>query len=123
MEKQELRKMLCDTLGIPKTTALIENQIFEYVSDLKLTYKEIARGLVFFITVEGGTYEAKYGIGIVPHVVERANAYYDRLRREKENQIKSVEDAKKIPDIILKVGQIRKRRKFEKMDINKIDVD
>lgn len=123
MTKQELRKILCDTLDIPKTTTLIENQIYEYISDLKLSYKEIARGLVFFITVEDGKYEAKYGIGIVPHVIERANAHYDRLRRKRDAQIASVESAKLIPDITLKVGKIRRRRKLEKMDIEKIDVD
>jgi len=123
MTKQELRELICQTLSLPKVTQTIENQILRFVTELGLSYKQIARGLVFFIEVEKGRYETKYGIGIIPNVVERADQYYDNMRRRIERQKKSVENAKKYPDIILEVGQIREKRKLPQINIEKIDVD
>ena len=123
MNKQELREILCDTLGIEKITTMIEKQINKYVLELGLSYKQIAQALVFYMEVDNGNYDPKYGIGIVPHITERADAYFEKKRKELKKQIDSVEEANKQPDIILKVTKIRKRRKLSKINIDEIEVD
>lgn len=120
--KNELREIICDTLKIPKTTPLIESHIHKYIMELGLTYKEIAQALVYYIEVKGGEYIPMYGLGIVPNVLNEAKAYFEQKRREKENQIKSIEEAKKQPDIILEVKKIKKRKKIQPIDIDKLDV-
>lgn len=121
--KKDLREMICQVLKIEKTNTTIEGQIHKYVMELGLSYKEIAQALVFFVEVEQGAVEPKYGIAIVPHVVDRAKSYFANLKRQKEKQIQSVKDANNIPDILLEVKEIKKRRKIAKIDINEIDVD
>ena len=123
MTKKELREILCDTLGIEETTPIIEKQINKYVVELGLSYKQIAQALAFYIEIEKGNYDPKYGIGILPYVYERANKFFDKKREEIKKQIQSVEESKKQPDIILKVLKIRKRRRLSKIDINEIEVD
>jgi len=123
MEKKELREIICRTLNIPKVPQTMENQITRFVTELDLTYKQIARGLVFFVEVEKGKFDTKYGLGIVPQVVERADIYYDNMRKRIEKQKESVEESKKYPDIILKVGTIKPKRKLPQIDIKLIEVD
>lgn len=120
--KNELREIICDTLKIPKTTPLIESHIHKYIMELGLTYKEIAQALVYYVEVKGGEYIPMYGLGIVPNVLNEAKAYFEQKRREKENQIRSIEEAKKQPDIILEVKKIKKRKKIQPIDIDKLDV-
>lgn len=123
MEKSELREVICDVLKIPKLNGMLEAQINRFVIELGLNYKEIAQALVFYIEVEGNTYDPKYGIGIVPHVKDRANAYFAKKRKEKQQQIQSVTEANKNPDIILRVKNIKRRKKQPKIDIENLDVD
>lgn len=121
--KKDLREMICKILNIEKTTPSIETQMHKYVMELGLTYKEIAQALVFYAEVEKGDIDPKYGIAIVPHVIDRARKYFYKLKKDKEKQIQSVKDANNIPDILLEVKEIKKRRKLAKIDINEIDVD
>lgn len=123
MEKQELREWLCETLGINRLTPMIERQVNRFVTEDGLTYKEVAQAVYFFIEVQGGSYQSKYGIGIVPGVIDDARKYFWKLKQKRDKQIESVEEAKKIPEIILEVGQIRKRRKLKPIDITKIEID
>lgn len=121
MEKSELRELICDVLKIPKLNGMLEAQINRFVVELGLDYKEIAQALVFYYEVEGNPYDPKYGMGIVPHVRDRANAYFDKKRKEKQKQLESVKTAQ--PDIILKVDKITRRKKIPKIDIENLDVD
>jgi hypothetical protein len=123
MEKSELREFICDVLNIPKLNSMLEAQINRFVIELGLTYKEIAQALVFYIEVEKKNYDPKYGLGIIPHVKDKANAYFDRKRKEKQQQIKSVKEANQQPDIILTVKEVKPKRSRPKIDIENLDVD
>ncbi len=123
MEKSELREIICDVLQIPKLNGMLEAQINRFVVELGLSYRDIAQALVFYFEVEKNVYDPKYGMGIVPHVKDRANAYFAKKRKEKEQQLQSVEDASNTPDIILKVTNIKRRKEKPKIDIENLDVD
>lgn len=123
MEKKELIEIICDALGITKPTKLILTQINKYVVELGLSYKEIGQALVYFMEVKDGDYKTEYGIGIVPHVIDEARIYFKRLKRQKDEQMESIKEAERQPDIILKPKTIRKRRRLETIEINDLDVD
>lgn len=123
MDKKELRKFICEVLNIPKITPTIEGQIHRFVMELGVSYKEIAQALVFFLEEEGGTYEEKYGIGILKSVFARSNAHFEKKRKEKEKQIESVKLAKEQPDIVLTVKEIKQRKKRPKIDIENLEIE
>ena len=123
MTKPELRTFICDVIGTDKVGPMIESQINRFVIELGFSYKEIAQALVFYIEVEGNKYDPKYGLGIIPHVRDKANAYFHKKRKEKQRQIESVAEANKQPDIILKVNKITRRKQQPKIDIENLDVD
>ena len=109
--KEELNKLICELYSIPKITPLIRKQINKFVLELGLSYKEIAQALYFFIKVEKKEPELKYGIGIVPHTLADAKNYFKKLKKQKEEQIKSIKIANSKPDIILQVTQKKETKK------------
>lgn len=119
--KEELNKLICELYSIPKITPLIRKQINKFVLELGLSYKEIAQALYFFIEVEKREPELKYGIGIVPHTLADAKNYFKKLKKQKEEQIKSVKIANSKPDIILQVTHIKKRAKNKTIDIESLN--
>ncbi|MFW5889547.1 MAG: hypothetical protein ACOCUD_04120 [Bacillota bacterium] len=119
----ELHGFICDVLGIDMVNTMIKKQIVRFKTELGLSNKEIARALVYYSENEKGNLDPKYGIGIVPHVVSKANAYYEELKRKRDRQIESVKSSKKEPDIILKANKTIKQRKRQKIDLDKIDLD
>lgn len=102
---------------------MIERQIHRYRTELGLSYKEIAQAVVFFKEVQKGEYQDKYGIGIVPTVIDQAREYFRKKREEREKQIQSARETENEPDIILNVSKIKKRRKLERINIDEIEVD
>lgn len=123
MKKQELREIICETLGLDKIPNIIETQIHRLTMELGLTYKEVARAVVYYYGVKKNEYQPMYGIGIIQNVYPEANRYYEKLKKQREEQLRSVEEAKKHSNIILEVKQIPKRRSKKIIDIEKLKVD
>lgn len=121
--KKELRELICETLSIPKTTNTIEKQINRFVMELGFSYKEIGRAIVYGLTIKKITYESIFGIGFVQNIVPEANRYFENLKKEREKQLKSIEEANKQSNIILKMGEPKKRRKIKTIDIEKLNVE
>lgn len=121
MTKQELLKFICDMYGISTCTEIILKQINKYVTERGYKYIEIARALSYFVDVQGNKPEIKYGIAIVPFVMEESRKYFEELKRQKEEQLRAVE-ASKSKDIIVIHCKIRndKTIKKKKIDINNI---
>lgn len=120
--KKELRDLICETLSIPKTTNTIERQINRFVMELGFSYKEIGRAVVYGLTIKKITYESIFGIGFVQNIIPEANKYFENLKKEKEKQLKSIEEANKQSDIIL-TGKPKNRRKIKTIDIEKLNVE
>lgn len=123
MDLNELKQTICEILNIKKTTRTIEGQINRFVIELGYSYQEIAQALVFFKEVEEGNLDPKYGIGIVPHIIEKSKEYYKKLEKQKQRQIQSVKEANKTPNIILKPNNLKRKRKLAKINIDDIKVD
>lgn len=123
MTKQELNESIKKTLNIPRITTQITRQVNKFVVELGLDYQDIAQALTFYFEIEKNVFDEKYGIGIVPHVVDKAKSYYQREIKKRKQQLQSVIDASKQPDIILKVDRIKPKKKRPKINLDDLEVD
>lgn len=87
MEKQELLDYICEWYDIPECNQLILNQIYKFTTERRYTYKEIARALSFYIDVQGKQPDIKYGIAIVPFVMDDARKFFKQKEIEKQRQL------------------------------------
>jgi hypothetical protein len=120
-KRPELEQIIKDQLNIENITPLINRQIGKYVTGLGFTYKEIAQALVFYSEVDKGVFDPKYGIGIVPYVMDRSKAFFEQKRKEKEKQMKSLISKSNEPDIILKPQKLQEKKKIRKINIEELE--
>ena len=91
-----------------------------------MTYKDIARCIVWYDEVFHGKFEPIYGISFVPSVKDRAAEYFRELERQKKAQ---AEQAKKIVEyqdnnIIFNIRSLEhKKRTPKQLDISEINVE
>jgi len=64
--REDLEKIIKEQFNMPSISLTIRKQIHKFVTELGLSYKEIAQALVFYVEVDKGQLDPKYGIGIVP---------------------------------------------------------
>jgi hypothetical protein len=118
MSKKELIELLTKLLGT--LSPLVLRQIDNYVAQ-GLTHKDIARAVYYIFDVLKKVpidSTAQYGIGLVPSYVGQANAYYEKIKRQQEQQAKQVEDSESIQTRFVSP---QKRVKIKKeVDINEL---
>jgi len=123
--KQDLEKLICEVMGINSITPTIRKHISNYVLIDNMTYKEIARCVVWYKEVFHGKCEPIYGLSFVAAVKERAAQYFRQLELDQRAQ---TEQAKKIIEcqdnnIIFHIKSLEhKRRQPKQLDINEINV-
>jgi len=106
---------------------MVKSQITRFVTENKLTYKQIARSLVYYLEVKQRPANPDMGIGFVPAVFPDANAYYERegaklrQRQAEGNKLRKVYDAPK--NIVIVKATPRKRVNKKLIDINEIGGD
>lgn len=97
MEKEELLEYICEWYGINECTQQILNQIYKFTTERRYTYKEIARALSFYIDVQHNQPELKYGIAIVPYVMEDARKFFRQKEEEKQRQLDAAKSHQQEP--------------------------
>ena len=99
MTKKELCDIICKLMGVTECSATVLKQINTYVNKHGWSYKDIARAFVYFVKIEHGKPEPKFGIGIVAHnngrLVETARKYYDAIAKQREKQAEAAKIAVK----------------------------
>ena len=79
MNRQQLEQLIKEELEIPNLSPMMKAQIVKFRKS-GLTFKEIGRSIFYYVNVlkrEPDRDELrKYGIGIVPNVVQEANEYF-----------------------------------------------
>lgn len=121
MTKKELEQHICSTLNISSLTPIISSQITKFVVERGLNYDTIARAVSYYMEVEKTPYQAKFGIGLIPYMVDKANAYYAAVEAQKKAQIKSASIASSTPEIILQATNLPKRKSIDPIDITKLE--
>lgn len=124
--KQQLEELILDVMRLKSITPTIRKQIGNYVLIDNMTYKEIARCVVWYDEVFHGKFEPIYGISFVPSVRDRAAEYFRNLEKQKKLQ---EEQARKIVEyqdnnIIFNIKSLEhKKRTPKQLDINEINVE
>lgn len=108
--RQELEEIIKTECEISEITPLVGRQISRFRLEHGLTYKQIARAVVYMFQIRKQKFDNMYGIGSVPNVVEQSEKYFNRLRREKEAQLKSLENKEEASNIILKPKMIKRKK-------------
>ena len=124
--KQQLEELILEVMRLKSITPTIRKQIGNYVLIDNMTYKEIARCIVWYDEVFHGKFEPIYGISFVPSVRDRAAEYFRNLEKQKKAQ---QEQAKKVAEyqennIIFNIKSLEhKKRTPKQLDISEINVE
>lgn len=124
-KRTDLNALICEVMGISSITPMINKQISRYILDYDMSFKEIARCIVWYVEVFGGELNTVYGLGILPNIREQAAAYFKQLELDQQKQ---AIEAKKVVEyqdnnIIFNIKSLQhKKRKPKQLDINDIDV-
>ena len=122
---KELQQLIKDVMGIKTITPMISRQINKFVLDYNMTYKEIARCIVWYTEVAKQTLEPLYGIGMIVNVREQTAAYFKQLELDQQSQRKVAEKVVQYQDnnIIFNIKSLKHKKKQPKqIDISQIDV-
>lgn len=125
-KRPDLEKMICEVMGITSITPMISKQINRYILDYDMSFKEIARCVVWYVEVFGGELSPVYGLGIIPNIREKAAAYFKQLELDQQKQ---AIEAKKIVEyqdnnIIFNIKSLKhKKRQPKQINIADIDVE
>ena len=117
--------MICEVMGINSITPTIRRQINNYVLIDSMTYKDIARCLVWYVEVFHGKLEPIYGISFVPAVKDRAAKYFKQL--EKNQEVQKIEAQKLVEyqenNIIFNIKSLKhQKRQPKQLNVSEIDV-
>ena len=125
-KRPDLEKMICEVMGITSITPMISKQINRYILDYDMSFKEIARCVVWYVEVFGGELSPVYGLGIIPNIREKAAAYFKQLELDQQKQ---AIEAKKIVEyqdnnIIFNIKSLKhKKRQPRQFNITDINVE
>ena len=125
-KRTDLEKMICEVMGLSTITPMISKQINRFILDYDMSFKEIARCVVWYVEVFGGELNPVYGIGIIPNIREKAAAYFERLERDQQTQAIEAQKIVEYQDnnIIFNIKSLKhNKRKPKQLDINDINVE
>ena len=125
-KRTDLEQMICEVMGLSTITPMISKQINRFILDYDMSFKEIARCVVWYVEVFGGELNPVYGIGIIPNIREKAAAYFKQL--ELDQQKKAIEAQKIVEyqdnNIIFNIKSLKhNKRKPKQLDIKDITVE
>jgi len=124
--KADLEQLICEVMDLKSITPTIRKQINNFVLIDHMTYKEIARCVVYYQEVLKMKFEPVYGIAFVPSVKDRAAKYFAELERKQKVQ---KEQAQRIAEfqennIIFNISSLEhKKRKPKQLDVTEIDIE
>lgn len=124
-----LYQIIRDVIGCKEIPPIIQKQISEFVVRDGMTFKEIARCIVWCDEVgmkdKKDKWNPIYGIGCIRNVREATAKHFSELEKEQKQKEAEAQQAKVIAqsNIVFKVGKINKPRRSPKhFDIAEIDV-
>lgn len=125
-KRTDLEQMICEVMGLSTITPMISKQINRFILDYDMSFKEIARCVVWYVEVFGGELNPVYGIGIIPNIREKAAAYFKQLELDQQKQAIEAQKIVEYQDnnIIFNIKSLKhNKRKPKQLDINDINVE
>ena len=124
--RRDLEKKIKEIFGITEIPSLIDSQITKYVNSKGYTFLDIARALAYHVVVNQATMDPKYGIAIVPYVMNDAKKYFEQEAarvQEQMLQAQKVLEEGRTYDIICKEKIKKPQRNKPFIDISSIKED
>lgn len=124
--REELESLICELMGVTQVTPLIQKHINDLCLIYKMSWKEIARCLVYYVEVCKGTLKIEYGIKTTcTSVREKAEKYFKQLELDRQRQQGEAAKVVEYQDnnIIFHISSLKnQKRQPKQLDISDIDV-
>ena len=123
--RQQLNELIMELMGITTITPMINKQVARFVLEDDMSFKDIARCIVYYTDVLGGKLQAVYGLGIIPNIREQAMKYFKQLELDQQKQLAQAQKIVEYQDnnIIFNIGSLKhKKREPKQFNISDIDV-
>jgi hypothetical protein len=92
-----LYKLISELYEIPFPNGLMLRQIKQFNQERKYTYENIRKALLYGKHVRNMSFHPKYGLGIVPYIIDEAVAYHDdQVRKAKAMEGKTVSSERNV---------------------------
>lgn len=123
----DLNNLVMEVMDIHDLTPMIKKQIQNFILKYNMTPKEIARCIVWYVEVFGGTLNTVYGLGIIPNIREDAAKYFKQLELDQQKQQAEARKVVEYQDnnIIFNIKNLKhdQRKPRKQLDISQIDVE
>ena len=125
-KRTDLEQMICEVMGVSTITPMISKQINRFILDYDMSFKEIARCVVWYVEVFGGELNPVYGIGIIPNIREKAAAYFKQLELDQQKQAIEAQKIVEYQDnnIIFNIKSLKHNKiKPKQLDMTDINIE
>lgn len=92
-KREDLEQLICEVMGLKSITSSLNNQINRLCLQDDLSFKDIARTIIWYVEVAKKEVNPIYGISFVPNVFPQAAEYFRQLKLDQQRK---EEEAKKI---------------------------
>lgn len=124
--REDLFALIRDVMGIESITPMISKQINRFILEYDMTFKEIARCIVWYVEVNGGQLSTLYGLGIIPNIRENAAKYFKQLELDQQKQLAEAQKIVEYQDnnIIFNIKSLKhQKRQPRQFNIEDIKVE
>lgn len=124
--KNDLLEIIREVMGIETITPMITRQINKFVLQDDMSFKEIARCIVYYVEVRGGVLDTMYGLGMIPNIREQAAKYFKQLELDQQKQLAQAQKIVEYQDnnIIFNIGSLKhKKRQPKQFNIQDVIVE
>lgn len=124
--KDDLFALIKDVMGIKSVTPMIQRQVNKFILEYDMTFKEIARCIVYYVEVRGGVLDTMYGLGIIPNIREQAGLHFKQLELDQQKQLAEAQKIVEYQDnnIIFNIKSLKhNKRKPKQLDLSDINIE
>ena len=124
--REDLFALIKEVMDIESVTPMISKQVNRFILEYDMTFKEIARCIVWYVEVNGGQLSTLYGLGIIPNIRENAAKYFKQLELDQQKQLAEAQKIVEYQDnnIIFNIKSLKhKKRQPRQFNITDINVE
>lgn len=122
----DLCELIKEVMDIKNITPLIRRHINQLILEQNMTFKDIARCIVWYVEVHGGKLDVVYGIIRVGDYKEKVDKYYQKLELDRQKQLAEAQKIVEYQDnnIIFNIKSLKhKKRQPKQINIADINVE
>jgi hypothetical protein len=122
----DLCELIKEVMDIKDITPRIRKHINQLILEHNMTFKEIARCIVWYDEVFGGKFNVVYGIISIVNYREQANKYFQQLELDQQKQLAEAQKIVEYQDnnIIFNIGSLKhKKREPKQFNIQDVIVE